>query len=210
MAETAIGGMIRETRHAARLTLDDVAGRVGLTAGALSHIESGRRLPHPQNAVRIAEVLGVPSDVMLRALDAAHSRRREAAAFDAEPPETMANVSMREQPAARAYRQQSVDALFFQPAPAAPAASAAPDVAAESDIAPVRIQSSMSAPPPSRRDTARWSDDTAERMEALDGLASDAAQAIRTLRGLLGDEDPTVAREARRLLRELDVRLPGE
>ncbi len=57
---------------------------------------------------------------------------------------------------------------------------------------------------------ARWSDVTAERIEALDELASSAAEAIRTLRGLLGDDDPAVAREAARLLRELDVRPPEE
>ena len=57
---------------------------------------------------------------------------------------------------------------------------------------------------------ARWSDVTAERIAALEELASSAAEAIRTLRGLLGDDDPAVAREAARLLRELDVRSPDE
>ncbi|MDP2400432.1 MAG: hypothetical protein Q8M66_00490, partial [Actinomycetota bacterium] len=66
------------------------------------------------------------------------------------------------------------------------------------------------APESSARDEARWSEDTALRLKALDYLADSAAEAIRTLRGLLEDEDPAVAREARRLLRELDVRTPEE
>jgi len=33
-----------------------------------------------------------------------------------------------------------------------------------------------------------------------------ASRAIRTLKGMLDDDDPALAREARRLLRELDVR----
>ena len=60
------------------------------------------------------------------------------------------------------------------------------------------------------RQMARWSADTDERLAALEQLADSAADAIRTLRGLVEDEDPAVSREARRLLRELDVRPPEE
>jgi hypothetical protein len=67
-----------------------------------------------------------------------------------------------------------------------------------------------SAPEPSVRQTARWSADTRERLAALEQLADSAADAIRTLRGLLDDEDPAISREAHRLLRELDVRPPEE
>jgi len=64
--------------------------------------------------------------------------------------------------------------------------------------------------PSSPRNVARWSDETPVRLEALEELAADASEAIRTLRGLLEDEDPVVAKEARRLLRELNVRLMDE
>jgi hypothetical protein len=60
------------------------------------------------------------------------------------------------------------------------------------------------------RSAARWSADTSERLLALEHLADSASAALRTLRGMLSDDDPMVRREARRLLRELDVRLPEE
>jgi hypothetical protein len=62
------------------------------------------------------------------------------------------------------------------------------------------------APVRSSRDLAKSPGSTAERLRALEDLAEDASVAIRTLRGMVGDYDPAVAREARRLLRELDVR----
>ena len=74
--DTRLGSMIRLARKKAGLRLEDVAEQVGVTAGALSHIESGRRLPNPQNAVLIAEVLGIPSEDLLVALDEEHAARR--------------------------------------------------------------------------------------------------------------------------------------
>jgi hypothetical protein len=58
----------------------------------------------------------------------------------------------------------------------------------------------------SPRDRARYGESRDDRVAALEELAEEASRAIRTLRGMLDDEDPGVAREARRLLRELDVR----
>jgi transcriptional regulator with XRE-family HTH domain len=191
---TPIGDMIRRARVAAGLTLEDVATRVGVTPGALSHIESGRRLPYPQNAARIAEVLSLDAEEILSALDEAHSDRRQAAVY--EDRSMRASMSAPSAPSAAPrsnayYREtQSVDGLDVE----RHAGFAAP----------------MPSPAPSLRQSARWSPDSSERMRALDGLAGTAAEAIRTLRGLLDDDDPTVAREARRLLRELDVRLPEE
>ncbi len=182
---TPIGDMIRDARLAAGLTLEDVASQVGVTAGALSHIESGRRLPYPQNAARIAEVLDLPAEEILAALDEAHSDRRRSAAFDAPPPAAPS--------APRGFRARPIGDLFGRP-----------------DRAEMRMASMSAAPAPSLRQSARWSEDTAERLAALERMATGAADAIRTLRGLLGDDDPAVAREARRLLRELDVRLPEE
>jgi hypothetical protein len=60
------------------------------------------------------------------------------------------------------------------------------------------------------RNAARFSDETSVRLEAIDRLADRAADAIRTLRGLTDDDDPVISREARRLLRELDVPLREE
>lgn len=181
---TPIGQIIRQARLAAGLTLEDVATRVGVTPGALSHIESGRRLPYPQNAARIAEVLGLPAEEILSALDEAHSDRRQSAAYESME---MSRAPRASQP--RAYREQPIRALF-------------------DGLNEPRMNSLT--PGFSLRQSARWSDDSSERLQALDGLAGKAAEAIRTLRGLLDDEDPTVAREARRLLRELDVQLPEE
>jgi len=58
----------------------------------------------------------------------------------------------------------------------------------------------------SPRDRARHAPASTERLRAAEELAEEASRAIRTLRGMLDDEDPDVAREARRLLRELNVR----
>ncbi len=77
---TELGQLIRDARHRSGMTLEDVAEKVGITPGALSHIESGRRLPQSYNAVAIAEVLNVPREEMLRALDDEHSHRRRSSA----------------------------------------------------------------------------------------------------------------------------------
>ena len=96
------------------------------------------------------------------------------------------------------YRAMPIEALFDGARAESPAPRAPEDHASGPDVGAAR-----SATP---RTMARWSDVTADRMQALDELASTASEAIRTLRGLTGDDDPTVAREATRLLRELDVR----
>lgn len=188
---TPVGDMIRQARLQAGLTLEDVASQVGVTPGALSHIEGGRRLPYPQNAARIAEVLGLSAEEILLALDEAHSDRRRSAAFDAPPPASAA--------APRGFRARPIGELLGRPNRAEMSMSMASEA-----------PSFASMPAPSLRQSARWSEDTSERLAALDRMATGAADAIRTLRGLLDDEDPTVALEARRLLRELDVRLPEE
>lgn len=192
---TTIGEIIRQARLAAGLTLEDVASQVGVTPGALSHIESGRRLPYPQNAARIAEVLGLPAEELLVALDEAHADRRRSAAYDATPPAASAP---------RGFQARPIEELFGRPE------RTDPDGLTRRGLPSRTPPASASMPAPSLRQSARWSQNTAERLAALDRMATGAADAIRTLRGLLGDEDPEVAREARRLLRELDVRLPEE
>lgn len=195
---TQLGQLIRDARHRSGLTLEDVAEKVGVTPGALSHIESGRRLPNPSNAVAIAEILGVPTEEILQALDAEHSQRRrnsvdrelhQSLDLESQPPST--------RKPSRLYSVRPVEELFGEN----------PAQNAEPEFPPTRSRPSA-APSPSMRQMARWSADTAERLAALEQLSDTAADAIRTLRGLLDDEDPAVSREARRLLRELDVRLP--
>lgn len=191
---TPIGDMIRQARLAAGLTLEDVSDRVGVTPGALSHIESGRRLPYPQNAARIAEVLSLNAEEVLTALDEAHSNRRQAAVY--EDRSMRASMSAPSTPFAASQPN-----AYYREHPGAESLGVERQE---------RFAAPRSAPTPSFRQSARWSEDTPVRLEALDGLAGTAAEAIRTLRGLLDDEDPTIAREARRLLRELDVRMSEE
>jgi len=199
--DTQLGMLVRKTRHLRGLTLEEVAEQIGVTTGALSHIESGRRLPSPSNAVAIAGVLGIPEEDILQALDTAHSQRRrssldrsdswlESPSLEPGPP----------RPSAKAYSAQPIEALFEEPG--RPRASTRRSSGEYS-----RLSLSPSA---SMRDMARWSGDAGERVAALNQLADSASDAIRTLRGLIDDEDPTISREARRLLRELDVRMPEE
>jgi len=209
MNGTRLGEIIRTARKQAGLRLEDVADRVGVTAGALSHIESGRRLPSPHNAVRIAEVLGIPSEDVLTALDAEHSSRRRG---------SIDGRSHEQGRSPATYSELPIEALFS-------GSRAEVDAVARADRGPQSRTSAprrMAAPGPGSvggdaalhrvtpRAMARWSDVTAERITALDALATTAAEAIRTLRGLVDDEDPAVAHEAARLLRELDVRSAQE
>jgi len=205
--------MIRLARHSAGLTLEDVAERVGVTVGALSHIESGRRLPSPANAMLIAEVLGIPAEDMLDALDREHSIKRESAARDSmRSRQSDVNEGLHiarlhaSMPSSRerTYSRQPIEFLFGEPAD-----ESAP-MGNPTGLRGVSTKTGPGPASPDPRSSARWSDDTSERIEALDRLADSASEAIRTLRGLLDDNDPVVAREARRLLRELDVRMPEE
>ncbi len=202
---THLGDMLRSARKSCGLTLENVADSVGITPGALSHIESGRRLPDPKNAVRIASEIGLSEELVLQALDDEHANRRRSAAWG-DPGYRSSNskgARRSSQPDSSAgmpvdrlrsddvvFRAQSVNALFDQPS--------------RRSADPYRPAS------PTLRETARWSDDTEERLHALEMLGSQAADAIRTLRGLTEDENPLVRREARRMLLELDVRAPEE
>ena len=207
---TDFGQMIRHARHAQGLTLEDLAERVGVTPGALSHIESGRRLPNPKNAIRIAQVLGLAEEDVMLALDEEHSLRRR---------DSLGDTSWRESAWLEAGSSPAA------PAPSAPLGSPSDspsfserpieDLFARSDAdvqaVASRRRSAPSEPAPRElRNQARWSSDASARIHALLRLADSASDAIRTLRGALEDEDPRIRHEARRLLRELDVRLPEE
>lgn len=227
MNRTSLGELIRDARHAAGLRLEDVATQIGVTPGALSHIESGRRLPNPKNAFLISQVLGIPQSVITQVLDEEHSIRRamkmsqapqpvfenrpiealfgQSVAADEEAPPPLAVSSMQQQ------RDRSD--VSSRAARAPKTRSSSRSEAATPEAEPREWGSgqhrylSFSSP---SREAARWSNSTPERLSALDALAAEASEAIRTLRGLLEDEDPLIRREAKRLLRELDVRMPEE
>lgn len=199
-------GTLPETLRARRkelgLTLEDVADVVGVTAGALSHIESGRRLPDPRNAVAIAQALQLDPDDVLALLRDAHSDRLD----DRSGWTSSAPRQRTAREAGRSYsglfQAMPIDAMFARADEGEPE----PDLSmnAASYILPQMLHSNVSSASP--RDRARYAPASAERLHAAEELAEEASRAIRTLRGMLEDEDPAVATAARRLLRELDVR----
>lgn len=208
---------IRARRKELGLTLDDVAAVVGVTPGALSHVESGRRLPDARNAIGIARALHIDPDELLTLLDEAHADRRATQAGWTMPSERSASRP-RTAPAGPApvFRAMPIDAMFGTPVPAVDREWDQSDPALHEESRPgpaVRVSpqhsQAMYTPAPAR-DRARFSPDSGQRLHAAEELAEDALRAIRTLRGMLDDDDPMIAREARRLLRELDVRGPEE
>ena len=141
----------------------------------------------------------MPREEMLRALDDEHSHRRRSSAD--RPPAASHAGSWDANPSSpqTAFSARPIGDLFgeepFQLR------------AVDTRRAYPNLSRQLSG---SSRDLARWSDDPDLRLHALEQLADSAAEAIRTLRGLVADEDPAISREARRLLHELDVRLPEE
>ncbi len=63
----AIGARLRQARLAARLTLDQVAAAAGLTAGHLSRLERGAKLPSIGALVALAHVLGTTVNSLMGA-----------------------------------------------------------------------------------------------------------------------------------------------
>ncbi len=64
---TAIGARLRKARLRAGLTLEEVAGAVGLTAGHLSRLERGSKLPSVGALLALARGLGTTSGVLMGA-----------------------------------------------------------------------------------------------------------------------------------------------
>lgn len=200
--------LVRARRKELGLTLEEVAEIVGVTPGALSHVESGRRLPDPRNAMAIARALQLDPDELLTLLDEAHAERRAHQAGWTMPSERRASAPSASAPDAEpVFRAMSIDAMFAEDQAGAPDAAS---ILYNSSTMPSagRVRSNVS--PSSPRDRARHSPDSAERMHAAEELAEDASRSIRTLRGMLDDEDPAVARQARRMLLELGLRTPEE
>jgi transcriptional regulator with XRE-family HTH domain len=200
--------LVRARRKELGLTLEEVAEIVGVTSGALSHIEGGRRLPDPRNAMAIARALQLDPDELLTLLDEAHAERRARQAGWTIPSERRSNAGRSLPQEVASFRAMPIDALFAAGAGPAdepsPVAYAVYDSVPEWTSALVHSAVELSSP----RDRARHSPASAERMRAAEELAEDASRAIRTLRGMLDDEDPAVARQARRMLLELGLRVP--
>lgn len=195
---------VRARRKELGLTLEEVAAIVGVTPGALSHIESGRRLPDPRNAVAIAQALQMDPDELLALLDDAHADRnalRSGWTLSSEPRRRAA--AMRSE-APSVFRAMPIDAMFAGSQQDGPLPTASVSFDADAATEARHVRSNVGAPSP--RDRARYAPASDERVRAAEELAEDASRAIRTLRGMLEDEDPAVAREARRLLVELGLR----
>lgn len=190
---------IRARRKELGLTLEEVAEQVGVTPGALSHVESGRRLPDPHNAMAIARALQLDPDEVLTLLDEAHAERRADSVGWSRPSERRSNA-----PGPAVFRAMPIEAMFSEPTAGEPEPEPFALLDAAQAMLPRVMHSNVSAPSP--RDRARWSPGSAERLHAAEELAEDASRAIRTLRGMLDDEDPVVARHARRMLLELGLR----
>lgn len=207
----ALSNTIRARRKELGLTLENVAGRVGVTPGALSHIESGRRLPDPRNLLAVADALRLDPDELLTLLDEAHAERRATQLGRSRPAERPSPASQRSYGIARsaAFREMPIEALFSSAEPQdteGDAFSTDHFLNASFTSQDARGPRAIRSTPASSRDRARWSPGPSDRLRAAEELAEEALRAIRTLRGMLDDEDPVLAREARRLLRELDVR----
>ena len=198
---------IRARRKELGLTLEEVAEIVGVTPGALSHVESGRRLPDPRNAMAIARALRLDPDEILTLLDEAHAERRADQAGWSRPNERRTNAMRSALPQnAPVFREMPIDAMFAAGAASESASTAFAAYDNVPDLSGGVVDSSTELSSP--RDRARYSPGSAERMRAAEELAEDASRAIRTLRGMLDDEDPVVARQARRMLLELGLRAP--
>jgi len=206
-----LSNTIRARRKEMGLTLEGLAGRVGVTPGALSHIEGGRRLPDPRNLLAIADALRLDGDELLTLLDEAHAERRAAQVGRSRPAERSSAATPRSYGIAHsaAFREMPIDALFSaEPGDTEGDTALAPDMFLNASIRTddAAVPRMRAAAATSSRDRARWSPGPSDRLRAAEELAEEALRAIRTLRGMLDDEDPMLTREARRLLRELDVR----
>lgn len=68
---------IRERRRELDITIKQLAETVGVSVGAISHYETGRRAPDPDMLSRIANALGVSVDYILGRDDAMPSQKQE-------------------------------------------------------------------------------------------------------------------------------------
>lgn len=59
-----LGKIIRDYRKRSGITATQLAEKIGVSQGTISHIETGRRSPSVDLIHRIAEALNIPSDII--------------------------------------------------------------------------------------------------------------------------------------------------
>jgi len=62
---TSFGDTLRETRQRKELSQSDLAEKAGLQPSAISHFESGRRMPSFDNMKKLADALTVTIDFLM-------------------------------------------------------------------------------------------------------------------------------------------------
>jgi DNA-binding XRE family transcriptional regulator len=62
------GENLRDARHGAELSQDELAGRADIDRAAISTYEHGRREPNLRTIVKLAHALGVPAGTLVHGL----------------------------------------------------------------------------------------------------------------------------------------------
>lgn len=65
MSRSEVGSRIRQARETRQLTQAELAEKAGLPAAAISHFETGIRLPGTSTLRKLADALGVSLDFLL-------------------------------------------------------------------------------------------------------------------------------------------------
>lgn len=60
-----VGQRIRQLREQQRMTLEQLAGRCGMSKGFLSDVENGNRGLRPESLLRVAQALGASVDYLM-------------------------------------------------------------------------------------------------------------------------------------------------
>jgi transcriptional regulator with XRE-family HTH domain len=59
------GNSIRERRKALGLSQEELAEKIEVSAGLISHIETGFRPVSPRTAIKLEKILGIPKEQMV-------------------------------------------------------------------------------------------------------------------------------------------------
>jgi transcriptional regulator with XRE-family HTH domain len=110
-SDKTIGAMLRELRQDAGMTLDQVAGAIGMTRSTLSKYETGKILPSVEVVERLADVLQVGSDLQRVLIDQATAMRTEVHSWRA----LHLPSFRRRQEEIRAIEAAATDVRVFQP-----------------------------------------------------------------------------------------------
>lgn len=224
-----LGLTLRQLRKDAGYTLEQVAKAADVSPAALSLFETGKRNPSPKVLGLIAAALNSPVESLQQLLDEERSAGRlEEAQYwhdssglarrqqQARPSGPKRRLDLGAIASPQEFSRRPIEDLFatheeipmedvspFMPVHAAPG---------QVPFAPVVGQLRVDSPEYTRdlRNLATQREDNTVRYEAIERLGDQASLALRTLRGLVSDEDYEVAREAKRILRELGVDVPAE